>query len=171
MNSVVFKLWSTRQCSVLLYKKYYIFLGMIYIPNGPESFYKFICCTFFPFNIYQRTLTLRTWTGISVDFTLTKQFLLWQLQHWSRDGSVGIRTWLWTGRWGLNPGMKERLFPFSGTSRLASEPTQPLIQWVPGSVSWKTSLGLEVNHLPQSSWEVKKWWSYAFASSSGRWQG
>jgi hypothetical protein len=50
---------------------------------------------------------------------------------------------------------------FTTVSRLALGPTQPPIQWVPGTVS----LGVkpprrEANHSPPSSTEVKNEWSY-----------
>jgi hypothetical protein len=52
-------------------------------------------------------------------------------------------------------------FSFITVSRTALEPTQPPIQWVPGTLSLGVKrLGCETDHSPPSSAEVKNAWSY-----------
>jgi hypothetical protein len=81
----------------------------------------------------------------------------------SRDSSVGIALGYGLDDRGL--GFDSRrgwgIFLFTTTSRTALGPTQPPIQWVPGALS----LGVkrprrEANHIPPSSAEVTKAWSY-----------
>jgi hypothetical protein len=50
--------------------------------------------------------------------------------------------------------------------RMALGPTQPSIQWVPGSLaSGVRQTGREFNHSPPSGAEVKNEWSYTSAPS------
>jgi hypothetical protein len=52
-------------------------------------------------------------------------------------------------------------FLFTTASRTALGPTQPPIQWVPGTLSLGVKrLGREADHLRPSSVEVKNAWSY-----------
>jgi hypothetical protein len=54
-----------------------------------------------------------------------------------------------------------RIFLFTTASRTALEPTQPPIQWVPGTLSLGIKRpGREADHSPPSSAEVKNAWSY-----------
>jgi hypothetical protein len=54
-------------------------------------------------------------------------------------------------RWGLG------IFLFTTVSRTVLSPTQPPIQWVPGSLSlWVKRSGREADHSPPSSGEVKE---------------
>jgi hypothetical protein len=46
----------------------------------------------------------------------------------SRDSSVSV-----VSDWGSIPGRGKRIFPLTSMSRPALRPTQPPIQWVPGS--------------------------------------
>jgi hypothetical protein len=58
------------------------------------------------------------------------------------------------------------MFPFTTASKLALDPTHPLIQWVPGSLSLGVKrLGREADHLPPSSAKVKNDWSYTTTHS------
>jgi hypothetical protein len=53
------------------------------------------------------------------------------------------------------------IFLFTTASRTALEPTQPPIQWVPGALTLGIKRpGLEADHSPPSSAEVKNAWSY-----------
>jgi hypothetical protein len=73
--------------------------------------------------------------------------------------------WLWAGRprgQSSSPG-RAKNFLFSMLSRLALEPTQPPIQWIPGALSQRVKRqGHEVNHSPPASTEIKKIWIYIF---------
>jgi hypothetical protein len=52
-------------------------------------------------------------------------------------------------------------FLFTTTSTTALGPTQPPVQWVPGSLSLGVKPpGREADHSPSSSAEVKTAWSY-----------
>jgi hypothetical protein len=70
-----------------------------------------------------------------------------------RDGSVAIA---------LGYGLDDRwwrlgILLFTTASRMALEPTQPPIQWVPGALSLGVKLlGREDDHSPPSSVEVKE---------------
>jgi hypothetical protein len=49
------------------------------------------------------------------------------------------------------------IFVFTTVSRMALEPTQPPIQWVPGALSLGVKqLGREADHSPSSSTKVKE---------------
>jgi hypothetical protein len=53
------------------------------------------------------------------------------------------------------------IFLFTTFSRTALGPTQPPIQWVPGTLSLEAKQpGREADHSPPSSAEVKNAWSY-----------
>jgi hypothetical protein len=53
------------------------------------------------------------------------------------------------------------IFLFTTASRTALGPTQPPIQWVPGTLSLRVKRqGREADHSPPSSAEVKNVWSY-----------
>jgi hypothetical protein len=55
---------------------------------------------------------------------------------------------------------------FSTSSRPALEPTQPRIQWAPGALSPGVKRpGLEADHLPVTSVEVKNMWIYVSTPS------
>jgi hypothetical protein len=76
--------------------------------------------------------------------------------HGSRDSVVGIAT----GYWSSSPGGVKN-FLFSTSSRPALGPTQPLIQWITGSLSPEAKLpGCEVDHSLPTSAEVQKMWIY-----------
>jgi hypothetical protein len=53
------------------------------------------------------------------------------------------------------------IFLFTTASRMALGPTQPPVQWVPGTLSLGVKQpGREAYHSPPSSAEVKHAWSY-----------
>jgi hypothetical protein len=89
-----------------------------------------------------------------------KKIISWHIlhQHKSRDSSVGIAT-----GYGLNdhgdgsssPG-RVKIFHFSISSRPTLGSTQRPIKWVPGA----KRQGLETDHSPPTSAEVKKMWIY-----------
>jgi hypothetical protein len=57
------------------------------------------------------------------------------------------------------------MLPNFTASRPAVGPTQPPIQWVPGTLSLRVNQpGREADHLPPSSAEVKNGWSYTSTS-------
>jgi hypothetical protein len=68
----------------------------------------------------------------------------------------------WTiGVLGFDSRRELGIFLFTTAFRTALEPTQPPLQWVPGNLSLGVKrLGLEADHLPPSSAEVKNAWSY-----------
>jgi hypothetical protein len=69
----------------------------------------------------------------------------------------GLDDWSSTVRFPVGLG----IFLFTTVSRTALGLTQPPIQWVPGALSLGVKrLGLEADHSPPSSVEVKNAWSY-----------
>jgi hypothetical protein len=53
------------------------------------------------------------------------------------------------------------IFLFTTMSKMALEPTQPPIKWVPGALSLEVKRpGREADHSPSSSAEIKNVWSY-----------
>jgi hypothetical protein len=79
----------------------------------------------------------------------------------SQDILVSIVTRLQAGRSEFDSWQGQGIFLFATMSRLALEPTQTPIHWVPGvlflEVKWP---GCEADHLPPSSAKVKNAWSY-----------
>jgi hypothetical protein len=81
----------------------------------------------------------------------------------SRDSSVGVAT-----SYGLDDGGGRSSSPgkvknvlFFTSSRPGLEFIQPLIQWVPGTISLRVNRpGRETDHSPPASVEVKKMWNY-----------
>jgi len=64
---------------------------------------------------------------------------------------------------GSIPGRDKDFFLFATASRPALGPTQPPIQWVPGSLSPGVRRpGRAADHLPPSSVEVNNMWSYTY---------
>jgi hypothetical protein len=65
------------------------------------------------------------------------------------------------------------ILPFTTASRMALEPTQPPIQWVPGALSWGVKRpGREADHSPPSSAEAKEWVElYLHSSNMPSWRG
>jgi hypothetical protein len=62
---------------------------------------------------------------------------------------------------GVRVPLGSKNFLFSRLSRPALRSTQPPIQWVPGALSLGVKRpGLEVDHSPPTSAEVKKMWIY-----------
>jgi hypothetical protein len=82
----------------------------------------------------------------------------------SRDSSVGVATrlWGWTiGVLGFDSRRGLGIFLFTAPSRTALVPTQPPIQWVPGTLSLRVKrASREADHSLPSSAEVKNAWSY-----------
>jgi hypothetical protein len=75
--------------------------------------------------------------------------------RWGRDWTIGILGF--DSRLGLG------IFLLTTASGTALRPTQPPIQWVPGTLSLGVKRpGLEADHSPPSSAEVKNAWSYTF---------
>jgi hypothetical protein len=73
--------------------------------------------------------------------------------HRSRNSSVGIATGYGLEGRGSNPN-KDKIFPFSTTSRPALGPTQPFIQWITGAISPEIQRpGREADRSPPSSVE------------------
>jgi hypothetical protein len=78
---------------------------------------------------------------------------LYLYQRWATGWTIGVLGF--DSRRGLG------IFLFTTASRTALEPTQPLIQWVPGSLSLGVKRpGREADHSLPSSAEVKNAWSY-----------
>jgi len=65
------------------------------------------------------------------------------------------------------------IFLFTSVSRTALGPTQPLIQWVPGSISLGVKRpGHESDHSPPSSAKVKGWVElYIHSPNTPSWRG
>jgi hypothetical protein len=84
----------------------------------------------------------------------------------SRDSSVGIA---------LGYGLDDRgqgIFLFTTASRTALGPTQPPIQWVPGTPLGVELSGHETDHSPTSSAKVKEWVElYLHIPSTPSWCG
>jgi hypothetical protein len=77
------------------------------------------------------------------------------LLTYSWDSSVGIVTRLQAGQAGFDSWQGQETFLFSKMSRLALEPTQPPIQWVPGTLFLKVKQqSCETDHLLPSSAKV-----------------
>jgi hypothetical protein len=70
-------------------------------------------------------------------------------------------------RWGLG------IFLFTTASRTVLGPTQPPVQWVPGALSLGVMRpGLEADHSPPFSAEVKEWVElYFHSSNTPSWRG
>jgi hypothetical protein len=61
-----------------------------------------------------------------------------------------------TERSGLDSRQGKRIFPLPSVSRLALGPTQPTVQWVPGSFpQGKVQPGRDADHAPPSSVKAK----------------
>jgi hypothetical protein len=89
--------------------------------------------TFVPFQcLDQQAEALRKWTRSSVQFTFPTRFFLLQLQHSSRDSSVGFMTRPWAGRPGLESWLEGESFLQSKTCSLVLGTTQSVMQWIPG---------------------------------------
>jgi hypothetical protein len=80
----------------------------------------------------------------------------------SRDSSVGIATGyrLEIGVLGFDFKRELGIFLFTTASRPALGPTQPPIQWVPGSFPGVKRPRREADHSSPSSAEVKNAWTY-----------
>jgi hypothetical protein len=79
----------------------------------------------------------------------------------SRDSVVGIATDYGLHDLGVGVRVPVGSRAFSPASRPALGPTQPPIQWVPGSLSPVVKRqGREADHSPATSAEVKKIWIY-----------
>jgi hypothetical protein len=52
----------------------------------------------------------------------------------ARFNNLFHSVWLQTGLSGFDPPQWQRIFPLTSMSRPALRPTQPPIQWVPGSI-------------------------------------
>jgi hypothetical protein len=81
----------------------------------------------------------------------------------SRDSSVGIALGygLDDGVLGFDSRRGLEIFLFTTVSRMSLAPTQPRIQWVPGTLSLGVKRpGREADHSHPSSAEVKNAWRY-----------
>jgi hypothetical protein len=77
----------------------------------------------------------------------------WAPQLWAMGWTIGVLGF--DSRQGIG------IFLLTTASRTALGPTQPPIQWVPGSLSLEVKRsGREADHSPPSSAEVKNAWSY-----------
>jgi hypothetical protein len=71
------------------------------------------------------------------------------VQRWAKGCTIGVLGF--DSRRGLG------IFLFANVSRTALEPTQPPIQWAPGTLSLEVKRpGREADHSPPSSAEVKE---------------
>jgi hypothetical protein len=92
---------------------------------------------------------------------ISVQFLKRNPDGWISDGVVGIATGygLDDRESELSPGRIKNILVTS--SRPVLGPTQPPIQWVPGTLFPGVKRpGLEADHSPPASAEVKKTWLY-----------
>jgi hypothetical protein len=84
-------------------------------------------------------------------------FVSYCIHTWSRVSSV---VWHWAMGWmieGFDSRRRLGIFLFTTASRPTLGPTQPPIQWVPGSLSLVVKRpGREADHSPSSSAEVKE---------------
>jgi hypothetical protein len=71
------------------------------------------------------------------------------------------------------PGIPHFYFVFDTMSRPALRPTQPPIQWVPGTLSLGVmQMGHEADHSPTSSAKVKEWVGlYLHSHNTSSWCG
>jgi hypothetical protein len=97
---------------------------------------------------------------MSIKAHTTTQYLYFYSAHTydkSRDSSVGIVLGYGLDDWGFDSRQGLGIFLFTTASQPTLGPTQPPIQWVPGTLS----LGVkrprsEADHSPPSSGEVKE---------------
>jgi hypothetical protein len=84
--------------------------------------------------------------------SLLRAVMAQSVYRWTTDWTIGVLGFDF--RWGLG------IFLFITASRTALGPTQPPIQWVPGTLSLGIKRpGREADHSPPSSAEVKNAWS------------
>jgi hypothetical protein len=75
------------------------------------------------------------------------------VQRWATAWTIGVL--------GFDSRLRLGIFLFTTASRTALGPTQPPIQWVPGTLSLGVKRpGRESDHLPPLSAEVKNAWSF-----------
>jgi hypothetical protein len=81
----------------------------------------------------------------------------------SRGSSVSLVSTDWTT--GVRSPAGQRIFPLTSVSRPALEPTQPLIQWVPGVLSSGVKRGRGVMLTTHSHLVPRSWMSRIYTSS------
>jgi hypothetical protein len=77
-----------------------------------------------------------------------------------------------TGRSEFDPRQRQRIFPLASVSRPAMGPTQPPVQWVPGSPFPKAKVrpGCNADHSPPSSTEVENEELYLLSLQAPAWR-
>jgi hypothetical protein len=73
---------------------------------------------------------------------------------------------------GSSPGRGWKFFLITTSSRPALGPTQPPIQWVPGTLSTAVKRpGREADHSPPPCTEFENAWSYTSTHNTSSWRG